>query len=186
MRDKIDPDSLFNLRGQAPKLDPMFQMPLPPSSRVVGGEPTPSRPEASSTTTDALPLSYGSPRADLAYSAAASNHAVGSEERGIGIGMAIAAGIIIRSWGQEVYAREILGSAGLDTLEKLKASGVDQYDIDALMSVVATATEAAANEADHQRHHFHGRQLDGPCCPDGYETEWQGLLPHSRRHSLRA
>ncbi|MDM9619111.1 MazG nucleotide pyrophosphohydrolase domain-containing protein [Rhizobium sp. S96] len=37
-----------------------------PIPLVMGGEPTPSRPEASSTTTGALPLSYGSPPADLA------------------------------------------------------------------------------------------------------------------------
>jgi hypothetical protein len=65
---------------------------------------------------------------------------IGPEERGVGIGMAIAAGIIMRSWGQEVYAREILGAAGLDTLENLKASGVDQYDIDVLIPVIATST----------------------------------------------
>lgn len=66
-------------------------------------------------------------------------HVGGGEQRGVGIGMAIAAGIIMRSWGQETYAREILGAAGLDTLEKLKASGVDQYDIDALKSVVSAS-----------------------------------------------
>jgi hypothetical protein len=60
------------------------------------------------------------------------------EQRGVGIGMAIAASIIMKSWGNDTYAREILGAAGLDTLDKLKASGVDQYDIDALMPVVAT------------------------------------------------
>jgi hypothetical protein len=37
-----------------------------PQPLVMGGEPTPSRPEASSTTTGALPLCYGSPSADLA------------------------------------------------------------------------------------------------------------------------
>lgn len=58
------------------------------------------------------------------------------EQRGVGMGMAIAAGIIMRSWGNDTYAREILGAAGLDTLDKLRASGVDQYDIDALLPVV--------------------------------------------------
>lgn len=41
-----------------------------PNSQMRGGEPTPSRPEASSTTTGALPLSYGSPMAGLAESPA--------------------------------------------------------------------------------------------------------------------
>lgn len=69
---------------------------------------------------------------------------VGSEERGIGIGMAIAAGIIMRCWGQEVYACEILTTAGFTTLDELKASGVDQFDIDALMPIfAATATEGS-------------------------------------------
>jgi len=66
------------------------------------------------------------------------------EQRGVGIGMAIAAGIVMKSWGNDTYAREILGAAGLDTLAKLKASGVDQYDIDLVIpALAATATEAS-------------------------------------------
>jgi hypothetical protein len=66
------------------------------------------------------------------------------EQRGVGIGMAIAAGIVMKSWGNDTYAREILGAAGLHTLEKLKASGVDQYDIDLVIpALAATATEAS-------------------------------------------
>jgi hypothetical protein len=64
--------------------------------------------------------------------------ASGSEYRGIGIGMAVAAGIIMQAWGDETKAREILGAAALDTLEKLQALGVEQYDIDALMPILAT------------------------------------------------
>lgn len=61
------------------------------------------------------------------------------EQRGVGIGMAIAAGIVMKAHGNDTYARDILGAAGLDTLAKLKASGVDQYDIDLLMPVLATS-----------------------------------------------
>ncbi len=60
------------------------------------------------------------------------------EQRAIGAGMAMAATIVMNSWGNETYAREILGAAGLDTVDKLKASGVDQYDIDILSPVLAT------------------------------------------------
>jgi hypothetical protein len=62
----------------------------------------------------------------------------GGDEKHIGIGMAIAAGIIMRVWGDDVHALEILGAAGLDTVEKLKACGVEQYDIDALLPALAT------------------------------------------------
>jgi len=84
------------------------------------------------------------PSAALELAPAPVSHVVGSEERGIGIGMAIAAGIIMRVWGQEVYAHEILTTAGFTTLDELKASGVDQFDIDALMPIfAATATEGS-------------------------------------------
>ncbi|MGM4909158.1 hypothetical protein [Rhizobium sp. 768_B6_N1_8] len=77
---------------------------------------------------------------------APADHVVGTEERGIGIGMAIAAGIIMRVWGQEVYAHEILTTAGFTTLDELKASGVDQFDIDALTPIfAASATEGSGD-----------------------------------------
>lgn len=49
------------------------------------------------------------------------------------VGMAMAAGIIMRCWGNDTYAREILTAAGLSSLADLQAAGVEQYDIDALM-----------------------------------------------------
>jgi hypothetical protein len=61
---------------------------------------------------------------------------VRDEQRGVGIGMAIAAGIVMKIWGNDVYAREILGAAGLDTPDKLRAAGVDEYDIEALLPVI--------------------------------------------------
>jgi len=50
----------------------------------------------------------------------------------IGQGMAIAAAILMRVWGDEVQAREIMGAAGYKTVSDLKRDGVDDYDIEAL------------------------------------------------------
>lgn len=59
-----------------------------------------------------------------------------AEERAaVGRGMAIAAGIVMRVWGCEVMARQILDSAGYESAERMKDDGVDQYDIDALTSL---------------------------------------------------
>ena len=52
------------------------------------------------------------------------------EQRAIGNGMAIAAGIVMKCWGDTVTAGEILGAAGYRTIDDLKKDGVDQYDID--------------------------------------------------------
>lgn len=46
--------------------------------------------------------------------------------------MIVAAALIMRTWGDETQAHQILGAAGFDTLQKLKDHGVQQYDIDAL------------------------------------------------------
>ncbi|UXN73407.1 hypothetical protein N8D56_21410 [Devosia sp. A8/3-2] len=47
----------------------------------------------------------------------------------VGIGMAIAAGIILSCWGDEVQAAEILGAAGLTTVKAMRDCGVETYDI---------------------------------------------------------
>lgn len=60
------------------------------------------------------------------------------EQRAIGCGMAIAAGIIVSGWGNEVQAEEILGAAGLTTVKALRESGVEWYDIRLLVPVLKT------------------------------------------------
>lgn len=61
-----------------------------------------------------------------------------NEQRATGVGMAMAAAIVMRCWGKEVIARQILDSAGLSTLEALKSYCVEQYDIDALLPALDT------------------------------------------------
>ena len=51
------------------------------------------------------------------------------EKNAIGVGMAIAAGIIMSCWGDETQASEILAAAGLQTVKSLRDCGVDWYDI---------------------------------------------------------
>lgn len=46
----------------------------------------------------------------------------------IGVGMVIAAAIIVRVWGEEVEAQEILGAAGVRTVDDMRQIGVDAYD----------------------------------------------------------
>lgn len=55
--------------------------------------------------------------------------------KGVGIGMAIAAGMIAE-W-DDVRAAEILHAAGLTSFEALRQAGVDEYDIKQLRSVVS-------------------------------------------------
>lgn len=59
-------------------------------------------------------------------------------ERGFASGIAVACAIMVGTWGEEVAAEEILGSAGLTTRAKMKALGVDDYDLDQLKPVFAT------------------------------------------------
>lgn len=62
--------------------------------------------------------------------------------RSIGIGMAMAAGIIMACWGDDTRAREILTAAGFNSVQDLIDGGVDEYDINllrpALRSIDAT------------------------------------------------
>lgn len=57
-----------------------------------------------------------------------------AETRGVGIGMAIAAGIIAE-W-DDVRATEILQAAGFHSFNDLREAGVDDYDIKLLRRVV--------------------------------------------------
>ncbi|WP_395175769.1 hypothetical protein [Roseibium alexandrii] len=54
------------------------------------------------------------------------------EHAAVGRGMATAAAIIMRGWGETVQAKHVLECAGFEGIESLKDGGVDQYDIDAL------------------------------------------------------
>jgi hypothetical protein len=56
----------------------------------------------------------------------------------VGVGMAIAAGIIVSTWGDEVQAEEILNAGDLTTVRKLREAGVDWYDIRLLVPVLRT------------------------------------------------
>lgn len=74
-----------------------------------------------------------------------SDHTV-EEDRSVGVGMAIAAGIVMSAWGNEVAAREILGAAGLTTVKAMRESGVDWYDIRLCVPVLK-----AFRDDDHAR-----------------------------------
>jgi hypothetical protein len=58
------------------------------------------------------------------------------QSNAIGVGMAIAAGIVMSCWGDEVAAREILGAAALTSVKDLREAGVDWYDIRLLVPVL--------------------------------------------------
>lgn len=55
-----------------------------------------------------------------------------AESKAIGVGMIIAAGIVMSCWGMSVIATEILGAAGIFSMKDLIESGVDEYDINLL------------------------------------------------------
>ncbi len=58
------------------------------------------------------------------------------DENNVALGMAIAATIIMRTWGQDTYAREILSAAGLTTKTRLREIAADDYDLEALSSLI--------------------------------------------------
>ncbi len=58
------------------------------------------------------------------------------DENNVGIGMAIAAAIIMRVWGHDVEAREIISAAGLTSEDRLRDVGVEDYDLDALRPIL--------------------------------------------------
>lgn len=65
----------------------------------------------------------------------------------VGCGMAIAAGIIMSCWGEEVMAEEILSAAGLTTVAAMKEAGVDMYDIRLCAPVLRTFRDRARDKA---------------------------------------
>lgn len=59
-------------------------------------------------------------------------------KRGFATGIAVACSTMVNIWGEEVAAEEILSGAGLTTRAKMKALGVDDYDLDILRPVFKT------------------------------------------------
>lgn len=57
-----------------------------------------------------------------------------AEKRGIGVGMVIAAAIIVDL--SDVYAAEILLAAGLTTMADMRAIGAEAYDVRKLRGVL--------------------------------------------------
>jgi hypothetical protein len=55
--------------------------------------------------------------------------------RGFAAGIAVACSTIFGVWGESVAVEEILGGANLTTRAKMKALGVDNYDLDILRPV---------------------------------------------------
>lgn len=70
------------------------------------------------------------------------------DDSNVGIGMAIAAAIIMRVWGHDVEAREIINAAGLTSEARLREIGVEDYDLDALRPILdETRGSLSGNEA---------------------------------------
>lgn len=71
----------------------------------------------------------------------------GSEEqdwhhkRGFAAGIAVACSTMFGVWGESVACEEILCGVNLDTRAKMKALGVDDYDLDILRPVFKTLRE---------------------------------------------
>lgn len=59
-------------------------------------------------------------------------------KRGFAQGIAVACSTLFNVWGEEVACEEIMVGAGLDTRAKMKALGVDDYDLDILKPIFKT------------------------------------------------
>lgn len=73
-------------------------------------------------------------------------------KRGFAVGIAVACSTMVGTWGEEVAVEEILSGAGLDTRAKMKALGVDDYDLDILKPVFATLRGRARRALSSQDH----------------------------------
>lgn len=62
-------------------------------------------------------------------------------KRGFAHGIAVACSTMYGTWGESVAVEEILGGANLETRAKMKALGVDNYDLDILRPVFKTLRE---------------------------------------------
>jgi hypothetical protein len=63
-----------------------------------------------------------------------------AEHKAVGRGMIIAAQICMNAFGAEREAAEILGAAGINTVKDAKDTGVDDYDINAIRSLLEEPT----------------------------------------------
>lgn len=72
-------------------------------------------------------------------------------KRGFAAGIAVACSTMYGVWGESVACEEILRSAGLDTRAKMKALGVDAYDLNILAPVFATLRSEKTWAADCAR-----------------------------------
>lgn len=63
-------------------------------------------------------------------------------KRGFAHGIAVACSTMYGTWGESVAVEEILSGAGLETRAKMKALGVDDYDLDILRPVFKTLRES--------------------------------------------
>jgi hypothetical protein len=64
----------------------------------------------------------------------------------VGVGMVMAAAIIVQSHGSEVEAEEILRAAGVDTATDAHRIGVDDYDLKILRPVFRHMAERRASQ----------------------------------------
>lgn len=62
-------------------------------------------------------------------------------KRGFAAGIAVACSTMYGTWGEGVAVEEILCGANLETRAKMKALGVDNYDLDILRPVFKTLRE---------------------------------------------
>lgn len=62
-------------------------------------------------------------------------------KRGFAGGIAVACSTMFGVWGESTACEEILRGACLDTRAKMKALGVDKYDLDILRPVFKTLRE---------------------------------------------
>ncbi len=69
------------------------------------------------------------------------------ESNAVGVGMVIAAGIVVSGFGAETIAEEILGAAGVTTVKEMRDIGVDWYDIRLLVPVLRTLRDRASRKA---------------------------------------
>lgn len=72
--------------------------------------------------------------------------------RGFATGIAVACSTMFGVWGEEVAVEEILSGAKLTTRAKMKALGVDDYDLDILKPIFKTLREhRRSHPTDHSK-----------------------------------
>ena len=62
----------------------------------------------------------------------------GAHDFSVNIGMALAAAILARDFGDDTRALEILGAAGLDEIGEVESLGLDDYDFTPLKRILKT------------------------------------------------